>query len=105
MVENLQHVRAVYDNATERWEIHLVCKDGIKTPTAPGDETAGIDLGISNFAAVAYGTEDADLYPGNRLKQTGTTSPKRSLNISCQPKSWRASSIASTRASISSVVL
>ena len=36
MVENLQQVRAVYDNATERWEIHLVCKDGIETPTAPG---------------------------------------------------------------------
>ena len=70
-VENLQQVRAVYDQQKERWELHLVCKDEIETPTAPGTETAGIDLGISNFAAVAYSTEDADLYPGNRLKQDG----------------------------------
>jgi putative transposase len=63
-VENLQQVRAVYDNAKERWELHLVCKAEIETPDAPGEETAGIDLGISNFAAVAYSTEEADLYPG-----------------------------------------
>jgi len=75
-VENLQQVRAVYDQQTERWELHLVCKDEIETPTAPGNETAGIDLGISNFAAVAYSTEDADLYPGNRLKQDGYYFPK-----------------------------
>lgn len=70
-VENLQQVRAVYDNAKERWELHLVCKDEIERPTAPGNETAGIDLGICNFAAVAYSTEEADLYPGSRLKQDG----------------------------------
>jgi putative transposase len=75
-VENLQQVRAVYDNAKDRWELHLVCKDEVETPDAPGNETAGIDLGISNFAAVAYGTEDADLYPGNRLKQDGYYFPK-----------------------------
>jgi len=75
-VENLQQVRAVYDRHNERWELHLVCKDEIETPTAPGTETAGIDLGISNFAAVAYSTEDADLYPGNRLKQDGYYFPK-----------------------------
>jgi putative transposase len=68
-VKNLQQVRAVYDTTKGRWELHLVCKDEIETPTAPGNETAGIDLGICNFAAVAYSTEDADLYPGNRLKQ------------------------------------
>ena len=75
-VENLHQVRAVYDKVTERWELHLVCKDEIETPEAPGEETAGIDLGISNFAAVAYSTEDADLYPGNRLKQDGYYFPK-----------------------------
>jgi len=75
-VENLQQVRAVYDRAKERWELHLVCKDKIETPTAPGTETAGIDLGICNFATVAYSTEDADLYPGNRLKQDGYYFPK-----------------------------
>jgi putative transposase len=75
-IETLQQVRAVYDKAKEQWELHLVCKDEIETPTAPGNETAGIDLGISNFAAVAYSTEDADLYPGNRLKQDGYYFPK-----------------------------
>ena len=75
-VENLQQVRAVYDQSKERWELHLVCKDEIEMPNAPGKETAGIDLGISNFAAVAYSTEDADLYPGNRLKQDGYYFPK-----------------------------
>ena len=79
-VENLQQVRAVYDNTKERWELHLVCNDKIKTPTAPGEETAGIDLGISNFAAVAYSTEEADLYPGNRLKQGSYYFPKEIAN-------------------------
>ena len=75
-VENLQQVRAVYDRANERWELHLVCKVKVETPTAPGNETAGVDLGICNFAAVAYSTEEADLYPGNRLKQDGYYFPK-----------------------------
>jgi putative transposase len=75
-VENLQQVRAVYDKSNEWWELHLVCKDEVETPTAPGNETAGIDLGISNFAAVAYSTDEADLYPGNRLKQDGYYFPK-----------------------------
>ena len=43
---------------------------------APGEETAGIDLGICNFAAVAYSTEEAELYPGTRLKQDGYYFPK-----------------------------
>ena len=75
-VENLQQVRAVYDQARERWELHLVCMDEVETPDAPGTETAGVDLGICNFAAVAYSTEDTDLYPGNRLKQDGYYFPK-----------------------------
>jgi len=79
-VENLQQVRAVYDKAKERWEVHLVCKKEVETPDTPGTETCGIDLGISNFAAVAYSTEDADLYPGNRLKQDGYYFPKEIAN-------------------------
>jgi len=75
-VENLQQVRAVYNKAKGRWELHLVCKDEVETPNAPGNETAGVDLGICNFAAVAYSTEEADLYPGNRLKQDGYYFPK-----------------------------
>jgi len=68
-VENLQQVRAVYDQQTGRWELHLVCTREIATADASGTETAGIDFGICNFAAVAYSTDDADLYPGNRLKE------------------------------------
>ncbi|MFP9061640.1 RNA-guided endonuclease InsQ/TnpB family protein [Natrialbaceae archaeon A-chndr2] len=75
-IEKLQQVRAVYDRAKGRWELHLVCKDEIEIPAAPGTETAGIDLGICNFATVAYSTEEADLYPGNRLKQDGYYFPK-----------------------------
>ena len=75
-VENLQQVRAVHDNSNGQWELHLVCKDEVETPDAPGTETAGIDLGICNFATVAYSTEEADLYPGNRLKQDGYYFPK-----------------------------
>ena len=75
-VENLQQVRAVYDKANGRWELHLVCTDEVETPDAPGNETAGVDLGICNFAAVAYSTDEADLYPGNRLKQDGYYFPK-----------------------------
>ncbi len=75
-IENLQQVRAVYDQQKGRWELHLVCKDEIETPDAPGNETAGVDLGICKFAAVADSTEEADLYPGNRLKQDGYYFPK-----------------------------
>jgi len=75
-VENLQQVRAVYDTAKGRWELHFVCKHEVQTPDAPGNDTAGIDLGIGNFAAVAYSTEEANLYPGNRLKQDGYYFPK-----------------------------
>ena len=79
-VENLQQVRAVYDQATERWELHLVCTDDVETPDAPGTEMAGVDLGICNFAAVAYSTDEADLYPGNRLKEDGYYFPKEIAN-------------------------
>jgi putative transposase len=44
-----------------------VCKHEIEAESF-GDETAGIDLGISNFAAIAYSTGDHELYPGNALK-------------------------------------
>jgi putative transposase len=84
-VENLQQVRAVYDEAKGRWELHLVCKHEVETPDTPGDETAGVDLGICNFAAIAYSTEETDLYPGNRLKQDGYYFPKRkSPNLTIQ---------------------
>jgi putative transposase len=79
-VENLRQVRAVYDQHQDRWDLHLVCKDEVETPAPPGEESAGVDLGICNFAAVAYSTEQADLYPGNRLKQDGYYFPKEIAN-------------------------
>jgi hypothetical protein len=51
--------------------MHLVCKYEVKTPTASGGETASIDISLCDFAAVAYGTEESNLSPGNRLKQGG----------------------------------
>jgi putative transposase len=75
-IKTVQQVRAVCDTANEQWELHLVCKHEVDIPDAPGTETAGIYLGICNFAAVAYSTEEADLYPGNRLKQDGYYFPK-----------------------------
>jgi putative transposase len=64
-IENVQQVRAVYDRG--EWRLHFVCRHEID-PTPPGDEVAGIDLGISNLAAVSFGDE-AVLYPGGALKE------------------------------------
>ncbi|MFW5983766.1 MAG: RNA-guided endonuclease InsQ/TnpB family protein, partial [Halobacteria archaeon] len=66
-VENVQQVRAVWNG--DRWGVHIVCNKEIPVEDAPGDDVAGIDLGIDNYAAIAYGDGDTELYPGNRLKQ------------------------------------
>jgi putative transposase len=58
-------VRAVWNG--DEWELHIVCKHEIEAES-PGDETAGIDLSMKNFAAVSYSTADHELYPGNVLK-------------------------------------
>ena len=64
-IENVRQVKAVWNG--DEWELHIVCKHEIEADS-PGDKTAGIDLGISNFAAVSYSTGDHELYPGNALK-------------------------------------
>jgi putative transposase len=64
-IENVQQVRAVYERG--EWRLHFVCRHEI-TPAPPGDGVAGIDLGISNFAAVSFG-EETMLYPGGALKE------------------------------------
>jgi putative transposase len=64
-MENIQQVRAVYDRG--EWRLHLVCRREID-PDPPGEETAGIDLGVSNLVAVSFGDE-ALLYPGGALKE------------------------------------
>jgi putative transposase len=66
-VENIQQVRAVWNG--DEWELHLVCKKTIPVEDAPGDNTAGIDLGISNYLAIDYEDGSSELYPGNMLKE------------------------------------
>ena len=58
-------MKTVWSNG--EWQLHIVCNHEIEAES-PGDETVGIDLGISNFAAVSYSTGDHELYPGNALK-------------------------------------
>jgi len=60
-------VRAVWNG--DRWELHIVCKKEIPVEDAPGDNTAGIDLGISNYLAIDYEDGPSELYPGNVLKE------------------------------------
>ena len=64
-IENVQQVRAVYDRG--EWRLHFVCRHEID-PDPPGDGVAGIDLGISNIAAVSFG-DDGVLYPGSVLEE------------------------------------
>jgi putative transposase len=49
------------------WRLHFVCRHEV-APEPPGDGVAGIDLGISNLAAVSFGNESL-LYPGGALKE------------------------------------
>ena len=60
-------MRAVWNG--DEWELHLVCKKEIPVENAPGDNTAGIDLGISNYLAIDYEDGTSELYPGNVLKK------------------------------------
>ncbi len=66
-VENVQQVKAVWTGDT--WELHFVCKVEIEVAESPGDQSVGIDLGINNFAALAYEDGHSELYPLNCLKQ------------------------------------
>jgi len=66
-VKNVQQVRAVWMG--EEWELHFVCKVEIDVAEAPGQKTVGVDLGINNFAALAYEDGHSELYPLNCLKQ------------------------------------
>ncbi|WP_160133539.1 RNA-guided endonuclease InsQ/TnpB family protein [Halococcus salsus] len=62
---DIQQVRAVHKRG--EWRLQFVCRTTID-PQPPGDEVAGIDLGICNFAAVSFGG-DSLLYPGGALKE------------------------------------
>ncbi|MEZ3163867.1 transposase [Halorubrum sp. RMP-47] len=66
-VENVQQVKLVW--AGDEWELHFVCKVEIEVSESPGEKTVGIDLGINNFAALAYENGHSELYPLNCLKQ------------------------------------
>lgn len=45
-----------------------MCPNDFQAESA-GTKTAGVDLGIYNFATVSYNGEQAHLYPGNVLKE------------------------------------
>jgi putative transposase len=62
---DIQQVRAVYK--LDEWRLQFVCRT-IIDPEPPGDDVAGVDLGICNFAAVSFGGESV-LYPGGALKE------------------------------------
>jgi putative transposase len=64
-IENVQQVRGVYDRG--EWRLHFVCRHETD-PDPPGDAVAGIDLGISNIAAMSFGDEGV-LYPGGAFKE------------------------------------
>ena len=66
-VESVQQVRAVW--AGTEWELHIVCKVEIDALESTGDSTVGVDLGICNFATLAYEDGHSELYPLNCLKQ------------------------------------
>ncbi|ELY66703.1 transposase, IS605 OrfB family protein [Natrinema versiforme JCM 10478] len=66
-MESVQQVRAVWTG--EEWELHFVCKVEIEVAEVTGEKTVGVDLGINNFAALAYEDGHSELYPLNCLKQ------------------------------------
>ncbi|ELY61258.1 RNA-guided endonuclease InsQ/TnpB family protein [Natronolimnohabitans innermongolicus] len=68
-VKSVQQVRAVWNASSSKWELHLVCKVEVEIPETPGENTVGVDLGVTNFAALAYEGGHAELYPLNCLKQ------------------------------------
>lgn len=64
-IDDVQQVRAVHENGT--WRLQFVCRREVEAES-PGEGVAGVDLGIDNYAAVAY-PDEAVLYPGNALKE------------------------------------
>ncbi|WP_423998271.1 RNA-guided endonuclease InsQ/TnpB family protein [Halorubrum trapanicum] len=65
-VQSVQTVCAVWTG--EEWELHFSCNVKIDVSEENGENTAGIDLGVCNTAAVSIGDETL-LYPGNALKE------------------------------------
>lgn len=76
-IENVQQVRAVHENET--WQLHVVCRHEIESES-PSDGVAGIDLGIDNYAAVAY-PDERRCIRGTRSKRTNTTSLDSSTRV------------------------
>ncbi len=68
-MKSVQQVRAVWNDSKDEWELHLVCNIEVDVPDTPGGKTVGVDLGVNNFAALAYEDGEAELYPLNCLKQ------------------------------------
>jgi IS605 OrfB family transposase len=65
-VQTVQNVRAVWNG--DEWELHFVCKEERAVTESAGDGIAGVDLGITNIATVAFPDEYV-MYPGNTVKE------------------------------------
>lgn len=65
-VNTTQNVRAAWNS--DKWELHFVCKVELETADSAGGSVAGIDLGITTIATVAF-PDECVLYPGNSLKE------------------------------------
>jgi len=57
-------VKAVWTG--DEWELHFVCKVEIEVSESPGEKTVGIDLGINNFAALAYENGHSERVPAQQ---------------------------------------
>ncbi|MDT3437958.1 transposase [Haloarcula sp. 1CSR25-25] len=68
-IESVQQVRAVWNKQRDEWELHIVCNVELDVSENNAEKTAGIDLGICNFAALAFEQQESELYPLNCLKQ------------------------------------
>ncbi len=65
-VNRVQNVRAVWNG--DEWELHFVYKVELEPDNSAGDGVAGVTLGNSTIASVAFPSEYV-LYPGNTLKE------------------------------------
>jgi transposase len=78
---DIQQVRAVYKR--DEWRLQFVCRTTID-PERPGEDVAGVDLGICNFAAVSFGGESM-LYPGGALTEDEYYCTKQKANCDARP--------------------
>lgn len=65
-LDNIQVVRLAWNGDT--WQAHITHRREVE-PQEPGEHACAIDLGIKNFATIAYDDGTTEIYPGNKLKE------------------------------------